>query len=95
MTREAFCRAVETALEDRQPGVTVSVVVDGEHFVVEMAHRGVATRTWRWPLAEPAYDAALGDPWSQDQAHYLALLADEENTDYLAGMRRRRSQGDR
>lgn len=67
----------------------MSVVVDGGHFVVQMDLPGRPTNVWRWPVTEPAYDAALGEPWSQDQADYLALLAEEENTVYLAGSRRR------
>jgi hypothetical protein len=42
---------------------------------------------------EPAYDAGLGEPWSQDQADYLALLAEEENTGYLAQAGRATSEG--
>lgn len=84
MTEDAFCRSIEKSLRGRRPGLGVSVAVEDAHFVFRMDLPGRPTRTWLWPVDEPAYDAVLGEPWSQDQADYLALLAEEENTVYLA-----------
>ena len=84
LTPEAFCRSVEQTLRRRRPGLLVSVAVEDADFVVRMEWPGGSPNSWRWPVDEPAYDAALGEPWSEDQAGYLALLAEEENTVYLA-----------
>lgn len=89
LTPEAFCRTVEQTLQQRRPGLAVSVTVEDAHFVVRMERPDRTPNTWRWPVAEPAYDAALGEPWSEDQAAYLALLAEEENTGYLADRQER------
>lgn len=83
LTPDAFCQAVEESLQERRPGLDVSVGLENDYVVVRLAAPEGRPTTWRWPVNQPAYDAALGRPWSQEQAEYLALLAEEENRVYL------------
>lgn len=83
LSRERFCRAVEHSLQTENPHLAVSCDIDGDHFVIVLTRRRAAPLTWRWPVDEPAYDAWLGEPWSETQAHYLAVLATEENSTYI------------
>jgi hypothetical protein len=78
-----FCRLVEQQLHHENPRLTVSVHVERQHFVIRMTRGQAVPRTWRWPVDEGPYDPELTQAWTRRRARYLAVLAAEDNTDYV------------
>jgi hypothetical protein len=93
LAQDDFCRSVERFLNQRRPDLAVAVTVEDGEFIVRMQLPERPATMWRRSADEPPYDAALGEPWSQAQAEYLALLAEEENTVYLGPQRQAEAEG--